>query len=547
MPMQADRYLPRLGGHWAWAVLFVGLTTGALSLFAGSAAAEEIRTASLTPGSAAFGEAKLPGPLSTADADRYRRILAFQEHGRWAEADRQIAALDDKVLMAEVLAQRYRHHRYHASYAELARWLALYPDEPEAKTIYALAVARHTAGAPLPAKPLAIPPLAPAAEDGVDPAQATAEEEHGDRHSRVAAGRWDAGLVAWRQGRLDEAGEAFEALARAPGLSPWTQSAAAFWAARVELRSRHPENVTKWLRLAAEHPRTFYGLLARRLLGVDVYFNFDSELFTDVDQHLVESTAAGRRALALLQVGDRMRAEAELRALAGRSPPAQVQSIAALADRANLPGLSLQLAAALANGDGRNHVQALYPVPRWAPLGGFIVDRALVFALMRQESQFLPRVQSSAGALGLMQIMPATARSVARQTGLKPLGEKTALVDPELNITLAQEYISMLLNDEHIKGNLLMFACAWNGGPSAAARWRSARAELQKDPLLFVESIPSKESRIFTHRVLANYWIYRIRLGQPTPDLDALAAGDWPTYTAFDSSPESADLHAASR
>lgn len=544
--MQADRYLTQLGRHWAVAVLFVGFTTGVLSLFAGPAAAEEFRTASLTPGSAVLSEATLPKPLSSADAERYRQILEFQEHGRWAEADRQIAALDNKVLMAEIFGQRYRDHRYKASYAELARWLELYPDEPEAKTIYALAAARHPAGTPLPAKPLPIPPLAPAAEDGFDQAQATADDDRVKLH-RPVTGRWDAGLAAWRQGRLDEAGEDFETLAHASGTSAWTQSAAAFWAARVALRARHPENVTKWLRLAAEHPRTFYGLLARRLLGVDVYFNFDSELFTDVDQHQVESTAAGRRALALLQVGDRVRAEAELRALAGRSAPAQVQSIAALADRANLPSLSLQLAAALANGDGRNHVQALYPVPRWAPLGGFIVDRALVFALMRQESQFLPHVQSSAGALGLMQMMPATARSVARQTGLKPLGEKTALVDPELNMTLAQEYIAMLLNDEHIRGNLLLFACAWNGGPAAAARWQASRAELRKDPLLFLESIPSKESRIFTHRVLANYWVYRIRLGQPTPDLDALAAGGWPTYTAFDNPPDSADLHAASR
>lgn len=499
------------------------------------------------PGIFTFREPELPPVLSGADAERYRQIFALQDRGRWAEADREVAALDDKILISEALAQRYRSHRYRPTYPELARWLDLYADEPEAKIIYAMAVARHPAGSPDPAKPLAIARLAQASEDGVDAAEPHAGASHPKSGVQAPSRHWDAGLAAWRQGSLGEAGQHFQALARSPGQSPWTRSAAAFWAARVELRSRHPENVTPWLRLAAEHPRTFYGLLARRLLGVDMYFNFDSDMFTDVDLRLLEGIDAGRRALALLQIGDRPRAEAELRALAGHGSPELVESVTALADRANLPALSLQLAAVLANADGRNHVQALYPVPRWAPLGGFIVDRALVFALMRQESQFLPHVQSSAGALGLMQIMPATARSVARRTGLTPLGERTALVDPELNLTLAQEYMAMLLKDEHIRGNLLMFACAWNGGPKAAARWRSARAEFSSDPLLFLESIPAKESRIFTHRVLANYWIYRIRMGQPTQDLDALAAGDWPTYTSLDDAAPPTGLNAANR
>ncbi len=546
--MQADRYLTRLGRNWVRVILFVSFSAGMLASLPTPATAEEFRTASLTLETGALGENSMPAPLSVTDAGRYRQIFEAQEHGRWAEADRQIAALDDKVLMAEVLAQRYRSRKFReASYAELEHWLQLYADEPEAKIIYALAVSRHRVGVPLPTKPQAVQALAPAAEDGIDAAQPTTEDKSGRLRRRVLASVWDAGLSAWRQGRLSEAGEHFEALADSKGLSSWTQSAAAFWAARVALRTRHPEGVSKWLRLAAEHPRTFYGLLARRLLGVDVYFNFDSELFTDVDQHLVGANAGGRRALALLQVGERARAEEELRALAGRSSPAVVQSIAALADRANMPSLSLQLAAALASGDGRNHVQALYPVPRWAPLGGFIIDRALVFALMRQESQFLPKVESSAGAVGLLQMMPSTARSVAQQTGLTPLGEKTALVDPELNMTLAQEYIAMLLHDEHIHGNLLMFACAWNGGPSAAAHWRAAQVDSSKDPLLFLESIPSTQARVFTHRVLANYWIYRIRLGQSTQDLDALAAGEWPTYTALDNALEPVGLHAANR
>ena len=56
----------------------------------------------------------------------------------------------------------------------------------------------------------------------------------------------------------------------------------------------------------------------------------------------------------------------------------------------------------------------------------------------------------------------------------------------------------------------------------------------EDDPLLFIESLPSGETRMFIERVLTNLWIYRARLGQATPSLDALAAGDWPTYMPLD-------------
>jgi len=116
------------------------------------------------------------------------------------------------------------------------------------------------------------------------------------------------------------------------------------------------------------------------------------------------------------------------------------------------------------------------------------------------------------------------------------------LADPEINLTLAQEYIQGLLHDE--RNNLMFFAIAYNGGPGALEHWKSLQASYRDDPLLFLESIPAGESRIFTERVLTNYWIYRLRLNQQTPELDALAAGLWPTYTALDN-PEPDSRHVA--
>ncbi len=178
-------------------------------------------------------------------------------------------------------------------------------------------------------------------------------------------------------------------------------------------------------------------------------------------------------------------------------------------------------------------------MPQWEPIGGFTVDRALLYALMRQESQFAPTARSRVGASGLMQLMPATARSMAELTGAT-LGkrnsktERAALRDPEYNLMLAQEYVQVLLGDQHIENNLVLFAASYNQGPGATARWDAAHPEYRDDPLLFIESLPSKEARTFTLRVLTNYWVYRQRLGQPMPDLDALADGKWPTYTPFD-------------
>jgi len=517
-----------------YAALFViAIFSAALFAFHNAAAGEfgtALQSAALTPPTDLRRDTDLPYVLSGADAERYRLIELQQRTAQWQAADREIRLLKDRLLLGHILAQRYLHPRYRASYAELAAWLDNYGDEPEAARLYALAVKRAPTGAK-PSKPAA----------GVVAGLALAD---GDLDLRRAPGDaagsasphdlWQAGLAAWRAGRLDAARTAFSTLAKSSGRSPWTVSAAAFWTARVELRSHRPQDVARWLGIAANYPRTFYGLLARRLLGVDTDFSFDNASFTDLDAATMTGVPAGRRVLAELEIDDQAAAAAELRLMAARAPARMMQAVVALAEHANMPALSLRLAAILAHRDGRAYDRALYPIPRWTPRGGFTVDRALLFGVMRQESKFAPRVVSNSGARGLMQLMPATARSMAAQLGQDVADQREQLSDPETNLMLAQEYIRTLLNDEHIQGNLLFFALAYNGGPGAVAHRKAAMADYRSDPLLFLETFPVGESRAFTERVMANYWIYRLRLGQPTPDLDALAEGNWPIYTAFD-------------
>jgi soluble lytic murein transglycosylase len=344
---------------------------------------------------------------------------------------------------------------------------------------------------------------------------------------------WTAGLASWRLGRRLQAANYFEAASVAQNTSDWLKSAAAFWSARSYLTSGDPKRVNALLGRAAAYPRTFYGFISRKMLGLQSTFSWQTPRLEISALEGFTKVPAGRRALGLLQVGENRRAERSLRALAGRSAPVVVMGILALTARANMPGLAVRLNMALFP-DGGGFDGAAYPLPTWQPEGGYIVDKALIFALMRQESKFNPKAKSRAGARGLMQLMPRTASFVARDRRFhRHDSTRRKLFNPELNMKLGQKYIEMLLSNKKINGDLFLLATAWNGGPGNLNKWRRQTNHMG-DPLFFIESIPSRETRIFIERVLTNLWVYRNRLGQPTPSLDAIASGEWPVYKALD-------------
>ena len=216
-----------------------------------------------------------------------------------------------------------------------------------------------------------------------------------------------------------------------------------------------------------------------------------------------------------------------------RSTPIRsyVEAVLALAEKAALPGLSVRVGNA--NWDQRHKIKgydgAMYPIPPWQPAGGFTVDRALVYGFMRQESAFNPKARSYVGAMGLMQLMPGTARLVA--TRYIPDHGAGNPYEPSTNVALGQAYIAQLLSD--VDNNLVRTAAGYNGGPGNVMQWDGS-LNAGQDPLLYIASIPLHETRDFVQRVLANYWIYQIRLGQPTPSLDQIAAHEWPRYAAQD-------------
>ena len=347
---------------------------------------------------------------------------------------------------------------------------------------------------------------------------------------------WVAGLAAWRLKKIDLAASHFEAIANNAKVSTWLKSAGAFWAARAHLVNRRPERVNPYLIMAAGYSRTFYGLLANYMLGQPMNFRWAVPPLGEATIAKLSDMPHGRRAMALLQTGENRRAERELRNLSAFADKTLTKGILALASRGSMPSLSVRLDTRLfPNGGGYDG--AAFPLPGWLPKDGFRVDRALIYALIRQESRFNPKAKSWAGARGLMQLMPRTASFVARDRRFhRHNSKRRTLFKPEVNLALGQKYIEILLADGKIKGDLFLMVAAWNGGPGNLNKWRR-NTEYMNDPLFFIESIPSRETRIFIERVLSNLWIYRNRLGQPALSLAAIAEGRWPVYTPLGQEP----------
>ncbi|HEX9791315.1 MAG TPA: lytic transglycosylase domain-containing protein [Kiloniellales bacterium] len=352
---------------------------------------------------------------------------------------------------------------------------------------------------------------------------------------------WTAGLAAWRLGRLEDAAWHFSRLALSENVSRWNAAAGAYWAARVSLRLRNPAGMSDWLNRAARYPRTFYGLLAQRALGQRPSFNFHSNPLDGATLARLEAAPDAARALALMQVGERQRAQRELSRLDTWADMEFTRALLALADAAGMPELAFRIGRRLADSDHPDADSggldvALYPIPPWQPRSGFTVDRALVYALVRQESAFNPTAKSPDGAHGLMQLLPSTASFIAQDRGFRNR-KRQELYDPATNLDLGQRYIAHLLSNPVVQGDLFRLTTAYNGGPGNLNKWQR-NMDYQNDPLLFIESLPSRETRLFIERVLTNLWIYRMRLGQRVPSLDEIAAGDWPRYVALDNEPQ---------
>jgi soluble lytic murein transglycosylase-like protein len=330
---------------------------------------------------------------------------------------------------------------------------------------------------------------------------------------------WVEGLAAFRQNDWPGAARLFrEAASRSSNAS--MLGAAYFWAARAEMAARNPAAVAPLMAAAARNGETFYGLLARRTLGLRTAM---APLTAPADPR-VEAQPNVRRAILLQGIGERDLAGQYLRHQARIGRGSDHLALLGVARRLGLPATQHWLAH-FAQPGTQLPPASRYPRPDWAPAGGWRIDPALGLAHALQETSFRAEAISPAGAVGLMQVLPGTAQLIAGNKGV-PVGN---LIDIATNMEWGQSWIEWMRRNPATGGQLPKVIASYNAGPLPVGRWAYND---RGDPLLWMESIPYWETRFYVPAVMRNMWVYQGLAGAPTPTLTQMAQHKWPSFPA---------------
>lgn len=329
---------------------------------------------------------------------------------------------------------------------------------------------------------------------------------------RAAAAFMRLGGLAYAAGDFDGAAAIFEEFRRHHRRGGSAQQAS-YWAGRAHLARGDSALARERLREAwAEDPFSYHGVRAGELLGLD----FSDAPLDASPPPSPRLAAEARTAIARIELlralGPASAAEFELARLR-RHYQGVDGAVYALAEAFNERGLifdGVRLGWEIFREErvwNPRLLRIVYPFP----FRSLIVEEArrrgldphLVAGLVRQESMFQPRIRSHAGAVGLMQIMPATGRSLARMAGLGGV-DAAALERPEVNVPLGILYLEGLLSA--YQGRPLAALAAYNAGPGRVARWRAFPEWADEE--LFAERIPFAETREYVRVVYRNARLY---------------------------------------
>jgi soluble lytic murein transglycosylase len=293
------------------------------------------------------------------------------------------------------------------------------------------------------------------------------------------------------------------------GASPITISRALYWRGRAEEAMGDRIAAEAYYGEGAEYYTTFYGQLAAAKAGVKELELGKDPVATPYDRARFESVELVQATRILAQAGDHTLYRSMLIAAADSLPTAG--DVALLVDMAQANGdqdLVMRIVR-LAAQHGVILPERGYPLrepPDTSP-----VEAPLVLAIIRQESGFDARIRSGAGARGMMQLMPATARRLASRSGMR--FSESMLDDADYNMRLGSGFLGDLVSE--FDGSYVMAAAAYNAGPSRPAKWIEACGDPRAsstDPVDYIECIPIGETRNYVMRVLENVQIYRARL-----------------------------------
>jgi soluble lytic murein transglycosylase len=314
---------------------------------------------------------------------------------------------------------------------------------------------------------------------------------------------------------------AFDHFARvlARSTTPWGKSRAAYWSGRAAAAEGKPDLAAKWYTAGAENMATFYGQLAAHQLGNDAPPHpLPEPKPTDAQLADFNAKPLVQAASLFAASSDREHLKAFLMQEADLSKqPVEFAMVASYAEKAGRVDVAIAVAKRSIDAGMPLMIHG-YPVTT-LPTGGN-VEPALLLAIVRTESAFDQYAMSGVGALGLMQLMPGTAKLISKQVG-ETYSVDRLTSDGVYNLTLGRAYIEKMLDD--FGGSYPLAIAAYNAGPGRIREWLQDYGDprgKQIDMVDWIEAIPFTETRLYVQRVLESVQIYR---GQNTSNSTAFS------------------------
>ena len=293
---------------------------------------------------------------------------------------------------------------------------------------------------------------------------------------------------------------------------PISLSRAYYWLGRAA-EAGGPGDAREYFSKAAAYGTTFYGQLAGERIGRKTLALADPEP-TAADRQAFAGREAVGAIIRLQAAGYARFANTLYRDLAGQlNSPGELALLAEMAGRQGNDYLALRIAK-IAAARGIDVGALSHPVgiiPDSADISGS--GKALAYAIARQESEFNVGAVSGAGALGLLQLMPATAQQLAKKAGL-PFSQARLTSDAGYNATLGAAFLGEQLG--RFNGSYVLTFAGYNAGPNRAAQWVARYGDPRGKDLDgvvdWIERIPYTETRSYVQRVMENYEVYKMRL-----------------------------------
>lgn len=304
---------------------------------------------------------------------------------------------------------------------------------------------------------------------------------------------------------------------------PISRSRAAYWAARAAHAAKDPANAQKWYETAALYPTHFYGQIAFEHLHKDAPLPLPKEPVTTKasQQQFLKDYPLAQLITGLCAQDAGAYTMPFLRQLARIAKTPQDAALTAqLATCTKRQDIVLRTAKEVWQEHQVMMTNISYPTLKLPQNMLLDLEPALAFAITRQESMFYPKATSSAGAKGLMQVMPNTGKLVAKKHNIA--FSVSDLDNPTANLRIGTAYLADLL--DKMNGSYVMAIAGYNAGPSRPLRWVDQFGRPNgnlEQTINWIEMIPFNETRNYVMRVLENYHVYRSMLSNQTAPLIA--------------------------